>query len=347
MGDVLGARIEKPGPFRVPPNLDDYERVRSGFDWEQAAAQLDWLPGGRINIAHEAVDRHAAGNRRDQVALHWMGRKGDIRSISYGELSADSSRFASALQQLGVAVGDRVFILAGRVPELYIAALGTLKAGSVVAPLFSAFGPEPIHTRLSMGTGKVLVTTELLYRRKVVPIRDRLPDLEHVIVVTDVPDRLPEGTIDFASFLASGDPTTPARPMDPEDMALLHFTSGTTGAPKGAVHVHGAVVHHHSSARFALDLHGEDVFWCTADPGWVTGTSYGIIAPLVHGVTNLVDEGDFDADRWYRIIQENRVTVWYTAPTAIRMLMKAGASIAEEYDLSSLRLVASVGEPLN
>jgi acetyl-CoA synthetase len=167
--------------------------------------------------------------------------------------------------------------------------------------------------------------------------------LKHVIVIGE-PE---EDTISFDELLETGDPEFGAEPMDPEDMALLHFTSGTTGTPKGAVHVHGAVLHHYVSARYALDLHPDDVYWCTADPGWVTGTSYGIIAPLTHGVTSIVDEGDFDADRWYGIIQDHGVTVWYTAPTAVRMLMKVGAEVPAEYDLSSLRLVASVGEPLN
>jgi acetyl-CoA synthetase len=136
-------------------------------------------------------------------------------------------------------------------------------------------------------------------------------------------------------------------PTDAEDVALLHFTSGTTGTPKGAVHVHGAVVAHHITGKLALDLHEDDVFWCTADPGWVTGTSYGIIAPLTNGVTMIVDEGDFDAERWYRILQDQRVTVWYTAPTAIRMLMKAGVEMPRQFDLGRLRFLASVGEPLN
>jgi acetyl-CoA synthetase len=333
--------IEKPGPFSPSPNLASYSETYESFSWDKAKRHLDGLPGGRWNIAHEAVDRHVdpAGNR---VALRWLGRKGDTREYTYAELAELTSRFASGLRRLGVGKGDRVFMLSTRIPELYVATLGALKNGSVASPLFSAFGPEPIETRLALGAGKVLVTTAPLYRKKVEGIRDRL-GLEHVIVVgSSSPD-----TVSFEELLKDGDPTTSAEPMSGEDMALLHFTSGTTGAPKGAVHVHEAVLHHYVSALYALDLREDDTYWCTADPGWVTGMSYGIVAPLAHGVTSVVDEGEFDADRWYRTIEEQRVTVWYTAPTAIRMLMMAGDSVAKNYDLSSLRFVASVGEPLN
>ena len=336
------APIRKTGPFVLSPNLMSYEATQSTFNWDSAERLLEGLPGGKLNIAHEAVDRHARGPGGRRTAIRWLGRKGDVRDLSYAMLAAETSRFASALRQLGVGKGDRVFTLSSRIPELYVATLGTLKNGSVAAPLFSAFGPEPIYTRLSIGKGKVLVTTDALYRKKVLPIRDRLPDLERVIVIGNGP----QDTVSYADLMASGDPATPVEPMDPEDMALLHFTSGTTGTPKGAIHVHQAALHHYVSALYALDLHPDDTFWCTADPGWVTGTSYGIIAPLLHGVTNVVDERDFDADRWYGIIERERVSVWYTAPTAIRMLMKVGASVAKEYDLSSLRFVASVGEPL-
>jgi acetyl-CoA synthetase len=239
--------------------------------------------------------------------------------------------------------------LAGRVPELYVAALGALKNGSTFTPLFSAFGPEPITARLTIARARVLVTTETLYHRKVSAIRGHLPDLEHVILIADraaEPDRSPD-THALGSLMEAADAGFTIPPTDPEDVALLHFTSGTTGTPKGALHVHDAVLAHYVTARLALDLHPEDIFWCTADPGWVTGTSYGIIAPLAHGVTMVVDEADFDAERWYRIIKDEKVSVWYTAPTAIRMLMKAGADLARAHDLGSLRFLGSVGEPLN
>lgn len=328
------------------PNMVDYAAEYDAFSWTTARAALDGLPDGRgLNIAYEAVDRHLKGNQADKTALRWIGKAGDRRDLTYRQLAAETNRFANALGNMGVAPGDRVFILLGRVPELYVAVLGGLKAKCVVSPLFSAFGPEPIATRLEMGEGRVLVTTEALYRRKVEGLRGRLPKLEHVIVIDG--KEAPAGTRHWTELMAqaSDDFTIPA--TDPQDMALLHFTSGTTGRPKGAIHVHEAVVAHHATARYALDLHADDIFWCTADPGWITGTSYGIIAALTHGLTNIVAEAEFDAQMWYGILAQERVTVWYTAPTAIRMMMKLGADAIRGYDLRHLRFMASVGEPLN
>jgi acetyl-CoA synthetase len=333
----------------VTPNVDDYSRARAAFTWNAARAELSGLPGGRgLNIAYEAVDRHAVGPRRDRVALRWLGKSGAIRDYTYGDLRELTARFANALQGLGVRRGERVYALAGRIPELYVAALGTLKAGAVFCPLFSAFGPEPIRARMAIGGARVLVTTQQLYERKVAQLRRELPDLADVVLVGEAgaPTRVPE-THDFHALLGAASDQYAIGPTAPEDMALLHFTSGTTGTPKGAIHVHDAVVAHHVTGRYALDLHPDDVFWCTADPGWVTGTSYGIIAPLTIGVTSIVDEAEFDAERWYRTLQEQRITVWYTAPTAIRMLMKAGVDLARKFDASALRFLASVGEPLN
>jgi acetyl-CoA synthetase len=334
---------------RPAPNLVDYERECAAFSWAAARRLLAGLPEGRgINIAHEAVDRHAGTDVAGQVALRWIGRQGEARDTTYEALRTETNRFARTLQRLGIGPGDRVYALAGRIPELYVAALGTLKNRSIFCPLFSAFGPEPIRARLDIGGAAALVTTESLYRRKVEGIRGALPRLEHVLLIAEDGRRTAvPGTLDLGTLLDEATDDLVIPPTDAEDPALLHFTSGTTGTPKGALHVHGAVVMHHVTGRLALDLHAEDVFWCTADPGWVTGTSYGIIAPLTCGVTSIVDAADFDADRWYRIIQDQKVSVWYTAPTAIRMLMKAGTALARKYDLSSLRFLASVGEPLN
>jgi acetyl-CoA synthetase len=339
--------IRKPhGGWTVPPNLVDYDASRTRFSWNEARGWLDGLPGGAgLNIAHEAVDRHAAGALRDRVAIRWLGKDGASRDVTFGDLRKQTNRFANVLKSLGVGKGDRVYALMGRIPELYVAALGTLKNRSVFCPLFSAFGPEPIRARMTIGQAKVLVTTRLLYERKVAAMRSQLTDLEHVLIV-DGADGVGE-TDDYATLMTAASPEYEIQPTDPEDMALLHFTSGTTGTPKGALHVHQAVVAHHATGKLALDLHSDDVYWCTADPGWVTGTSYGIIAPLTNGVTMIVDEGDFDPTRWYGILERERVSVWYTAPTAIRMMMKSGSAMARERQYPSLRFLASVGEPLN
>jgi acetyl-CoA synthetase len=337
--------IRKHASPGVRANLADYDRAVREFSWDQARAELDGLPGGRgLNIAHEAVDRHAAGARRNAVALRWVAKDGTVTDLTYAELARRTSRFANVLRSLGAGRGDRVFSLLPRIPELYVAALGTLKNTSVFSPLFPAFGPEPVRERMRIGDAKVLVTTPELYQRKIAPIRGRLPMLEHVLIAGEPPDA---STIGLGGAMARAADEFEIPPTDPEDMALLHFTSGTTGKPKGAIHVHGAVVAHYATAAFALDLHPDDVFWCTADPGWVTGTSYGIIAPLTHGLTLLSDAAEFDAKRWYGLLAENKVTVWYTAPTAIRMLMRYGPELPGSYDLSALRYIASVGEPLN
>ena len=346
--------MERPGiirktvaDLRVPPNLADDAAERAAFSWQAARGELAGLPGGGLNIAHEAVERHAQGARRDHVAFRFLGGGAPL-DITFGELSCLTNRFANVLCELGVGKGDRLFVLTGRIPELYIAVLGSFKNGTVVSPLFSAFGPEPIATRVNLGEGAVLVTTTSLYRRKVAKIRAELPTLRHVLVVDDEDAAVDlPGTLNLTRLMAEASDRFDIVRTQPEDMSLLHFTSGTTGTPKGAIHVHGAVVTHWATGKYALDLHPDDIYWCTADPGWVTGTSYGIIAPLLHGVTSIVDAADFDAERWYGILQEQGVTVWYTAPTAIRMLMKAGPEVARKYAFPHLRFVASVGEPLN
>ncbi|KES09114.1 acetyl-CoA synthetase [Streptomyces toyocaensis] len=335
----------------VPPRLPDYERARSTFTWAEAHGALAGLPGGGLNIAYEAVDRHAASDRAGKAALRCVARDDTVAEVTYAELARRTARFANVLRALGVARGERVFTLLGRCPELYTTVLGTLKNADVLCPLFPAFGPDPVEQRLRLGDARVLVTTAALYRKKVAGRRDALPGLEHVLIVGPGAGELP-GTSSFDELTAAAADTFTIPPTSPGDMALLHFTSGTTGTPKGAVHVHEAVVAHYVTAAYALDLHPDDVYWCTADPGWVTGMSYGVIAPLVHGVTTIVDEGDYDARRWYRILGEQRVTVWYTAPTALRMLMRATPrhgpyDLPRSYDLSALRLIASVGEPLN
>ena len=311
--------------------------------WREARQLIDGIDGG-INIAHEALDRHVNQGHGDQVALRWIGKGADRRDLTYADMAELAAQFANVLQSHGLEPGDSVFGLMGRVPELYGCALGTLKAGLVFTPLFSAFGPEPIRTRMEIGSAKVLVTTAGIYRRKVAAWRDKVKSLKLVLILGD---EAPEGCVALGPALAAASPAFETVRTGPEDPALIHFTSGTTGKPKGAVHVHNAVIYHAFSGRTALGLTPGAIYWCTADPGWVTGTSYGIISPLVNRVTMIVDEAEFDLDRWYETVEREKVEVWYSAPTAIRMMMRAGAEATKRYDFSSLKFLASVGEPLN
>ncbi len=361
---------KNPAAWRTPPWLTDLDAARAGFGWDSVRRELLGINPEAMNMACLAVDRHVdtaapaasratgpgAGARdaadapaQGPTALRLIGEDGSARSIGFGALSRDTNRFAHALHGLGLERGDGLFVLCPRGEALYTGVLGGLKAGLVVAPLFTAFGPEPLATRLHIAQPRALLTTRSLYRRKLQALRPQLDFLQRVIVVDDEGDGAapPPATLDLAVLLAAApDTPLPARTRA-QDPALIHFTSGTTGTPKAALHVHEAALMHWATARWALDLHPGDVFWCTADPGWVTGTSYGIVAPLLHGVTSVVDEGEFDALRWLRTLQRERVSVWYTAPTALRLLMKAGTALVRAHPCPDLRLIASVGEPLN
>lgn len=342
MGTVPDRRMNDNN--RSAPNLADYESVRHGFVWptpEEAFGRRSYAPNC-FNIGYEAVDRHVGAGKGDRIALRSIAAEGPAATWTYARLAEDSARFANVLADLGIVPGDRVFTLLGRVPQLYIAALGVWKRGAVFSPLFSAFGPEPIRARMKIAEADALITTQRLFERKVKPILADLPNLKTIILVGGG-----EGGVDFDEVLAGQPDTCEIASTRADDLAIIHFTSGTTGRPKGAMHVHGAAVAHKLTAAYALDLKPDDVFWCTADPGWVTGTSYGIIAPLLIGCTLVSDEEEFDAERWYANLEREKVTVWYTAPTAVRMLMKAGNHLPQRYDLSRLRLIASVGEPLN
>jgi acetyl-CoA synthetase len=333
--------------FRVRPNLDDYERIRSGFVYADVIRELDGLPGGGLNIAYEAIDRHVAKGRGEHVAWDWEGKDGAREQYSYADAARLSNQFANVLRALGIGKGERVFVFMDRVPELYVAVFGTLKAGCVTGPLFSAFGPDAAGDRLADAGAKVLVTSPE-QRHKLDEMRPHLPELRHVIIVDH--GREPElrrGELSWNALMRDASTEYEIVRTGPEDPAVMHYTSGTTGKSKGAVHVHQAVLGHYATGKYVLDLHPEDIYWCTADPGWVTGTSYGMFAPHTNGVTSVIYEGGFAASRWYEIIERHRVTVWYTAPTAIRLLMKAGGELPKKHDLSSLRYTMSVGEPLN
>ena len=332
--------------FKVVPNLVDYKATYNSFEWHDVAKEFDGLPSGGLNIAYEAIDRHADGALAEKTALLWLGQDGAKRLYTFAMMKQESARFANVLNSLGLVKGDRVFTLLTRVPELYIATMGTLKNRSVLCPLFSQFGPEPIFQRMQRGDAKLLLTTKALFEKKVRPLLERLPELQYILLI-DADSDESEKVLSLPRLMKHASNSFEIQPTDPEDMSVLHFTSGTTGMPKGVVHVHKAVYSIWMSSKYVLDLHIGDTFWCTADPGWVTGTSYGIIAPWIHGITNIVDEGEFDAARWYKILQDEKVSVWYTAPTAIRRLMRIDSEPTKEYDLSHLRLIQSVGEPLN
>lgn len=344
-GGRMSGRSDFPLIRKIPSGSEQAPGVGAdgAFSWDQARARLQGLPGGRLNIAHEAVERHLP-EHGGQTAMRWLGRDGARREFTYADLSAASARFANVLAAHGIGRGARLFTLMGRVPELYIATLGALRAGVVVSPLFAAFGPEPVRARMEIGAADVLVTTATLYQRKVAEWRHALSSLKLVLIVGD---DAPEGCEALGPAMRDAPDRFDTVATDAEEMALLHFTSGTTGKPKGVVHVHGAVVAHVETGRVALDLRAGDTYWCTADPGWVTGMSYGIISPLANRTTMIVDEAEFDLDRWYSILDSERVQVWYTAPTAIRMMMRAGREAARGRDFSALRFLASVGEPLN
>ncbi len=327
--------------------LTSYEDLVSAFKWDNEQKGLSGLPDSKgLNIAYEAIVRHAESSNRDKVALRWIRKDRSTKDFTFSDLNILSNRFANVLTLLGVTNGERVFTLAGRIPELYIAALGTLKKVAVFCPLFSVFGPEPIFQRLSRGDAKILITTKELFDKKVKALLPRLPELKHVLI-TDIGQNEDEKILSLPFLMKKSAGQFLIPPTQPEDPALLHFTSGTTGMPKGALHVHKAVLMHYVTGKYVLGFQPNDVFWCTADPGWVTGTSYGIVSPLVNGVTNIVDEDEFDAVRWYSILEEHKVNVWYTAPTVIRRLMRMNIIPRERYNLENLRLILSVGEPLH
>ena len=343
--------VNKPSisQMKVKPNLTDYDQLRTSFSWEEMHRELDWLPDGYLNKAHECIDRHANGPNATKVAMLWEGKNGEEESYTFADLKRETNKFANVLRGLGVNRGDRVFLLMGRVPELYIAVFGILKAGAVAGPLFSAFGPEPVKDRLQDSGAKVLVTTPDL-RRRISGILPDLPDLERIIVVNKLGrDTTPPAQADlrYDDLMARAGEEFDIEPTSMNDYSIMHYTSGTTGKPKGAVHRHIAIVQQYATGKWVLDLHPDDIYWCTADPGWVTGTSYGMLAPWSNGVTQVIFEGGFRASAWYQVIQKYKVTVWYTAPTSIRLLMRAGTGVARRHDLSSLRYINSVGEPLN
>jgi acetyl-CoA synthetase len=316
------------------------------FDWTAVERELGYRPGGPINAGWHCSDRLCRLGLARKTALVWQDAQGTRRSFTFDDLRVHSNTFAEYLRGLGIGPGERVCLFLDRVPELYFAFLGALKLGAIVQPLFSAFGHESLQTRLA-DAGTAAVLTQRKHLPKLRRARAGLPALRHVIVVDAGAGALEADETAFALDQAPRVEHCHVFPATAETPSVLHYTSGTTGPPKGAQHVHYALVAQHYTAGLVLDLRPGDVYWCNADPGWVTGTSYGILGPWSNGVTQVVLDAGFDPERWYRFIEEQRVSVWYSAPTAIRLLMRAGSALAHGFDLGSLRHLASVGEPLN
>jgi len=329
--------------LRLEPNLTDYEKVYEKFKWEDVHKEIDWFDDNKLNAAYNAVDRHAKTWRKNKVALYWEGVD-KTKKFTFSELSNLSNKFANVLKELGIQKGDRVFILLPRIPPLYISFLGILKIGAIAGTMFAAFGPSGIRDRLQDSSAKVLITNAEL-KKRVDEIDYELPSLEHIILVGE--GTFEKGEISYDKEMRKASRNFEIERMDPEDYAFMLYTSGTTGKSKGVVHTHYAILTQHITAKWVLDLHEDDILWCTADPGWVTGISYGILGTWSNGASSVVYEGRFDPAKWYSILEKYQVTVWYTAPTAIRMLMAAGDDLPKKYDLSSLRYLCSVGEPLN
>ncbi|RFU68751.1 acetate--CoA ligase [Peribacillus saganii] len=324
-------------------NLESYENMYKQFDWSETEAQFSWSESGKVNMAYEAIDRHAETHRKNKVALYYKDANRNEK-YTFKEMRELTNKAGNALKAYGdVEKGDRVFIFMPRSPELYFATLGAIKLGAIVGPLFEAFMEGAVRDRLDDSEAKVLVTTPELLER--VPV-DQLPSLKHIFLVGENIEEK-DNYYDFKKKLNEASKNLEIEWVERTDGLILHYTSGSTGKPKGVLHVHNAMIQHYQTAKWVLDLKEDDVYWCTADPGWVTGTSYGIFGPWLTGTSNVIVGGRFSPDAWYKTIEDFGVTVWYSAPTAFRMLMGAGDEVVKKFDLSSLRHILSVGEPLN
>ncbi|MCL5970290.1 MAG: acetate--CoA ligase [Patescibacteria group bacterium] len=340
--------IKKDAKLREKANLPDYKKAYKNFSWSDAKKELSILSGYTLNAAHIAIDTHVNTYRKNKIALYYEGESGNKEEYTFKQISEVSNKVANMLKAHGVNKGDRVFIFLPRIPELYFSFLGILKLGAIAGTLFSAFQEQALLDRLSNSDAKILITNAALFPR-VEKIWKSLPRLEKVIIVERDAKELPKNrkVLYFGKEVSKGSIDFKVRNMNENDSAFMLYTSGTTGKPKGVLHRHLAILQEYMTAKWVLDLKEDDVYWCTADPGWVTGIAYEILGSWANGASTVVFDGRFDADRWYKIIEDYKVTVWYTAPTAVRMLMAQGMGPVKKHDLSSLRHLASVGEPLN
>ncbi|WP_182101932.1 acetate--CoA ligase [Niallia taxi] len=336
-------KMEAFPPVEGNYNLQNYEEMYEKFQWDQAEEQFSWHTTGKVNLAYEAVDRHAEGSKKDKAALCYLSSTRN-ETYTFNDLKQMTNKAGNVLRtKAGVKKGDRVFIFMPRSPELYFALLGVIKIGAIVGPLFEAFMEDAVRDRLYDSSAKVLITTPELLER--VPVQD-LSALETIFLIGENIEEKDQ-YVDYQKHFQEASAQLDIEWVERTDGLILHYTSGSTGKPKGVLHVHNAMVQHYQSAKWVLDLQEDDIYWCTADPGWVTGTSYGIFGPWLTGTTNIVAGGRFSPEGWYKTIESFGVTVWYSAPTSFRMLMAAGEPALKSHNLTSLRHVLSVGEPLN
>ncbi|MCK5029331.1 MAG: AMP-binding protein, partial [Bacteroidales bacterium] len=328
-------------------NIGSYEKRLENFDWSIAEKELDYKDGDDINIGWYCSDRICEMGKANKPALIWEGLGGVEKQFTFNDVRLRSNTIASFLKNLGVKTEDRVCLFMDKIPELYIGFVGILKLGAVAQPLFSAFGDESLHVRLDNAQTTAIIT-QRKHVSKVRKILDQMPYLKHIILVDyDGSKPLKEREVAFNMEETELVEDFKSFPTKAETPSVLHYTSGTTGQPKGVKHVHYSLISQYLTTKWVLDLQEDDIYWCTADPGWVTGTSYGIIGPWSLGITLCALDTGFSAESWYKFIEKRKITMWYSAPTAIRSLMKAGDNIIKQHDLSSLRHLASVGEPLN
>ena len=355
--------IEQPEAF--------WSEAAAGIDWftpftsvtQGAMGSATWFNGGTLNLAHNCVDRHAQGALRDHVALLWESEPGEVRRITFAQLHVEVQRFAAVLKQLGIRKGDRVAIYMGMCPELAMALLACARIGAIHSVIFGGFAAQAISDRVNDSACKLILTQDGSYRRgaevKLKAIVDQAvatcPTVEHVLVHRRTGS---EGTMHPGRDLwldeqmqSVANPTCPCEPMDSEDPLFLLYTSGTTGKPKGLLHTTGGyAVQTYLTSKYVFDLKPDDVFWCTADIGWITGHSYVVYGPLANGATVLMYEGAPnwpENDRFWQIVDDHKVTIFYTAPTAIRAFIKWGDAFVRRHSLASLRLIGTVGEPIN
>ena len=319
-------------PVAGTHNLENYDTIKDTFSWDDAAKEFSFWKTGKVNAAYETIDRHVDEGYGGKIALHYVNGN-EKRTLTFKEVKEKTDHYATVLKNNGVKKGDRVFVFLPKTPECYISILAIIKLGAIAGPLFEAFMADAVKDRMNDCNGSVLITDKQLVKR--VPQND-IPSLHTVLFAEDI-ENTPHESINRDDLVEW---------VDLDDGLLIHYTSGSTGKPKGVLHAHRAMIHHYISGKWVLDVKEDDVFWCTSHPGWVTGSVYGLLAPWLNRATIVIQGGRFQAENWYQLIDELKVTIWYSAPTAFRMLLSQG-DVLKNYDLSSLRHVLSVGEPLN